>query len=772
MAHHRRLNILIFSYLHAIRKPPFRKYPAAARAVRCRGRANYIGNASDFPAIAEKTVVGARVCSAPVSGRYFSLQETGSTVKSGEHLRILIVEESRNDAESLANVLRNAGHHISFDHGTEAAAIETALQEQAPDIVLCGSGSPLPSPENVQTLLGKHEVTAPVIVIAGEASEAGMVAAKKSGIAALISYDEVDHLQLAFDREVSTIRLQRELQMLNDTLRESENRCHALIENSSDAVAYIHEGMHVYANQPYMDLFSIDTPEEVDGTPILDMISNDQRDTFREFLKGYLDKQTAGSILDIDCINPAGKPFQSSMELAPATMDGERCTQIIIRVNASNAALEKKIRTLTQQDMITGLTNRQYFIQALKERMAAPNTTDDHRALFYITLDNFRAIRDETGIEASDQALRDIATILKSSCGENDCLSRFGDCCFTILHYDTNQEKNLELGKTLLHRIADNLCEVNGRTIVMTGSIGICTINDQATDAQHILAYADMACEIARSAGGNQIHTHSYIADEQPGSEQEKEWDKVIRNTIDEERFYLAYQPIVSLKGDTRQRYEVLLRIVDGAGQVILPGQFLSVAEKTGLSSEINRWIIEATFRELAKLRNNNSDVSFYIKLSGGTLTDASLPGWIGEKLQEHKLSGDGVVFEISARNAFNDLKNASQFVREIQQLQGKVALEHYGQSIQPQLLKHIPADILKIDGSLIAGLSSNKEHQSKVQEIIELAKKGGQQCIAESVDDASSLAQLWQTGVDFIQGNFVQEPCKSLDYDFEGETA
>jgi diguanylate cyclase (GGDEF)-like protein/PAS domain S-box-containing protein len=693
-------------------------------------------------------------------------------VKNGEHLRILIVEESRNDAESLANVLRNAGHHISFNHGTEAAEIETALQEHPPDIVLCGSGKTLPSPDNVQTLLGKHQVTAPVIIIADEASEAGMVAAKKSGIAALISYDEVDHLQLVFDREASTIRLQRELQAFNDTLRESENRCHALIENSSDAVAYIHEGMHVYANQPYMDLFSIDSPEEVEGTPILDMISNDQRDTFREFLKGHLDRQTAGNTLDINCTNPAGEIFHSSMELAPATMDGEPCTQIIMRVNASNAALEEKIKILTQQDMITGLANRQYFIQALKEHMTAPNTIDDHRALIYITLDNFRAIRDETNIEACDQALRDIATILKSSCGENDCLSRFGDCCFTILHYDTNQEKTRELGETLLHRIAGNLSEVNGRAITMTGSIGICTINDQATDAQGILAYADMACEVARLAGGNQIHTHSYIVDEQAGSEQEEEWDKVIRKTIDEERFYLAYQPIISLKGDTQQRYEVLLRILDGAGQVILPGQFLSIAEKTGLSGEIDRWIIEATFRELAKLRNNDSDVSFYIKLSGGTLTDTALPGWIGEKLQEHKLSGDGIIFEISERNAVNDLKNSMLFVSEIQQLQCKVALEHYGKSDYPQLFQHVPADILKIDGALVNGLGSNKEHQSKVKEIIEMAREDGRQCIAECVDDAGSLAHLWQTGVDFIQGSFVQEPRKNIDYNFEGETA
>jgi diguanylate cyclase (GGDEF)-like protein len=693
-------------------------------------------------------------------------------VKDRANLHVLIIEESSSDAESLANALRNAGYCIDFNHGSEPGEIETAVQKQHPDIVLCGSGETLPTADAVQTLLKKYGLAPPLIVIAEETTEASVVAAKKSGISALISYDEPDHLHLCFDREASFIQLQQELLAANDTLRESQNRCHALIENSSDAVAYIHDGMHVYANQPYMDLFSIDTPEAVDGTPILDMISTGQRDSFREFLKGYLDDKTSGNTLDIDCINPAGEVFQSSMELAPATMDGEPCTQIIMRVNSSNAALEKKIKTLTQQDVVTNLANRQYFLEVLKDRLTSPATDDEHRALIYITLDNFKAIRDETGIEASDQALRDIARILKSSCGENDCLSRFGDCSFAILHYDTDQEKTLGLGETLLHGIAGNLSEANGRAITMTGSIGICTINKQATDAHGIIACADMACEVARCAGGNQIHTHSHIVDEQSGSKQEQEWDKVIRTTIEEERFYLAYQPIVSLTGGTQQRYEVLLRVVDTSGQVFLPGQFLSIAEKSGLISEIDHWIINAAFRALAEHRNNGNNISFYIKVSGETLTDTGLPEWISEKLQEYKLPSDCVVFEISEQIVINDLSNSVLFTREMQKLQCKVALKHFGQHDQPHMLTHLPVDILKIDGALIAGLGSNKEHQAKVKEITELAKELGKQCIAECVDEAASLAHLWQTGVDFIQGNFVQEPCKSINYNFEGETA
>lgn len=693
-------------------------------------------------------------------------------MKDGANLHVLIIEESSSDAESLANALRNSGHCISFNHGSNPGEIETAVQQQHPDIVVCGSGETLPTADTVQTLLKKYALTPPLIVIAGETTEADVVAAKKSGISALISYDEPDHLHLCFDREAGFIRLQQDLLAVNNTLRESENRCHVLIENSSDAVAYIHDGMHVYANQPYMNLFSIDTPEAIDGTPILDMISTGQRDSFRGFLKGYLDDKTSGNTLDIDCISPTGEVFHSSMELAPATMDGEPCTQIIMRVDSSNAALEKKIKTLTQQDVVTNLANRQYFLEVLKERLASPVTDDEHRALIYITLDNFKSIRDGTGIEASDQALRDIARILKSSCGENDCLSRFGDCSFAILHYDSDQEKTLGLGETLLRGIAGNLTEVNGRAITMTGSIGICTINKHATDAQGIIACADMACEVARCAGGNQIHTHSHIVDEQPGSKQEQEWDKVIRTTIDEERFYLAYQPIVSLTGDTLQRYEVLLRVMDTNGQVILPGQFLSIAGKSGHTSEIDRWIINTAFRELAEHRNTGNNISFYIKVSEETLADTDLPEWIRGKIQEYKLPADSIVFEISEQTVLNDLANSMRFTRETQQLQCKVALEHFGRHDQPHMLTHLPVDILKIDGALIGGLGSNKEHQARVKEITKLAKELGKQCIAECVDDAGSLAHLWQTGVDFIQGNFVQEPCKSIDYDFEGETA
>jgi len=393
-------------------------------------------------------------------------------------------------------------------------------------------------------------------------------------------------------------------------------------------------------------------------------------------------------------------------------------------------------------------------------------------ALIYILLDNFKAIRESVGVAASDFLLRDLAGLVEEHADRQDCVARFGEYAFAILHHDSSKEKIQALGEKLLHDIAAHTSEIDGHSLNTTASIGICAITDHSSNAQDVLSRADLACEVARSSGGNQIHTHSVAVDEHLSGEDSRHWHEVIRQTIDENRFYLVYQPIISLKGNSGERYEVLLRVIDEEGHVILPGQFFSIAEQTGLSGEIDRWIINRAFKQLAQMREQGSDVSFFIKLSGATLTDASLPDWINLRLKHYRLVSDGIIFEIPELTAASHLKESMVFVRSMEKIHCKVALEHYGRSNQPQLLDHLPVDFLKIDGSLINSLATREENQAQVKSVVHLAHEHGKKCIAEHVEEAGDLALLWQYGVDFIQGNFVQEPSKHLSYDFEGEVA
>ncbi|NNJ95108.1 MAG: diguanylate cyclase, partial [Halobacteria archaeon] len=323
-----------------------------------------------------------------------------------QNLHLLVLEETGSDAESLANELRNAGYSIDLHYAGDLTALETGLTGHAPDIIICGSGPGLPDAASVRTLLDKHKIDVPVIAIGDDASEDSVVAARKAGITALVSYERPDHLHVVFRREAGIVDLRHRLAAFAGRLQASEKRAHVLIENSSDAIAYIHDGMHVYANMPYMELFEISSPGDVEGIPVLDMISHSQRDSFREFIKHYHDTVDGENTLDIDCINPGGEQFNTTMEFTPASMDGESCTQIIIRVNyGNNSELEKKIKMLSREDMLTGLWNRQYFMQRLEKEITRETGGDHQRALIYLTLDNFKVIREEAGIASSDLVL-------------------------------------------------------------------------------------------------------------------------------------------------------------------------------------------------------------------------------------------------------------------------------------------------------------------------------------------------------------------------------
>jgi len=700
-------------------------------------------------------------------------------VINGNDLHLLIVEESENDAESLANILRKAGHSIRFDYAREAATLESALDVQIPDIVLCGNGEGLISAETVQGILAQRKLSTPVFAIVDEAPEAIVVAARKSGITAVASYDQPEHLQLLVAREISVLQLQHRIAALDAAFTDCERRCHTLIEGCSDAVAYIHEGMHCFTNQSYMKLFGIDSHEEVDSIPILDMISSGQRDTFKNFLRNFQSGNSEENTLGISCVNHDHTDFDSTMEFTPASMGGEPCTQIIIRTNhtsnsnntnnPNNCELEEKIETMMRQDNLTELYNRQHFMRLIEDNINTRNESGDVRALVYITIDGFKKIREENGIVASDIVLCDIARLLEQQCCNKDILSRFGDFSYALLYHADSHEKIQSTGEKLLRDISGHLSEVNGQAITMTCSIGICAINEYLKDAQKILTHADTACEVALSSGGNRIHTHSPVIEQQTSGAHETEWDEVIRKIIDEERFYLAYQPIVSLTGDTAQRYEALLRIIDEEGRTILPGQFLALADKSGFSSEIDYLVIDAAFR---KLHENTAETTIFIKLSSAALADTNLVERIQEKLEEYQLASSSVVFEIQEADAANDLKGAINFTREMKKLLCKVALQHSGKGEYPKLLQHVQVDLLKIGGNLIANLTENKDYQPLVKEFVTLAHENGKQCIAECVDNPATLAILWQCGVDMMQGNFVQEPSRELAYNFEDEIA
>jgi len=692
-----------------------------------------------------------------------------------EHtLQLFIIEESRNDAEALANVLRNAGQASRPTFAEDLEDISAALDQQLPELMLCAMGLESVSLADVATLLKQRNLSVPLIAIAESADERDVVEAMRQGATDLCSYDQPEHLQLVVKREMSQIKTGQSAQNYELKFRESEKRARMLMESSHDAIAYVHEGMHIFANSAYLEMFGFGELEEIEGTPILDMVALEDHGEFKDFLRNYSKDGEQEGNLETHGLLPDGKKFDAEMEFAPASIDGEPCTQIIIRNQAgSSAELEKKLKYLSKQDVLTGLFNRQYFIEELELAVTDALSGSSSAAVLYVVMDNFKQIKDNLGIGAADMVISDIGNLLHDQAEENDIVARFGDHSFAVLRRDCDSEAIQALGENLRHVVEEHIADVQDQSVTTTCSIGMSIVAESTPSAHEVISRADLACEVARSSGGNKVHLHNPVVDEKIGKERDQQMHALIKDALDRDQFQLLYQPIVSLQGDAGGKYEVLLRMLNDEGEYILPTQFLPIAEQTGQITEIDRWVIQNAIRTLTKHRAQGADTQFFIKISAATLLHGELLQYIGNCMKVTRLPGDALTFEIAEKHAAQHLKHAKAFVKTLRELHCKTALEHFGAGPNSfQLLKHLPVDFLKIDGSFIHNLASDTDNQALVRSILATAKSMNRQCIAEYVQDAHSLAVLWQSGIQFIQGNFLQEPSETLDYDFSSEIA
>jgi diguanylate cyclase (GGDEF)-like protein/PAS domain S-box-containing protein len=700
--------------------------------------------------------------------------ETKSHMEQEHTLRLLVVEESRNDAEALANVLRNAGQASRLSYAEDQEDLVKALDQQIPDLILCAMGLEGIALPDVVQLLAQRELNIPLVAIGESGDEADIIEAMRQGASDLCSYDQPEHLQLVVKRELSHLKISRHAQNFELRFHESEKRARTLMESSRDAIAYVHEGMHIFANSSYLEMFGFDDLEEIEGTPILDMVAPDDHTAFKEFLRNYSKDNASDDSLKMHGMLPDGKIFDAVMEFTAASIDGEPCTQIIIRNQVTNnKELEQKLKFLSKQDVLTGLFNRQYFMEELELAVTNSISGTESSAVIYLLLDNFKDIKDNVGIGASDMVISDIAELIRQHTAESDIVARFGDHSFTLLRKDCDAGNIEALGEELRQAIENHISNIEDQSVTTTCSVGMSIVAESTPSAHEVISRADLACEVARSSGGNKCHLHNPVVDEKIGKERDQQMHALIKGALEQDQLQLLYQPIVSLQGDSSEKYEVLLRMLNDENEYILPSQFLPIAEQTGQLAEIDHWVIKHAIDTLANHRAQGAETQFFIKISAATLLDEELVQFIHNCIKEARLPGDALTFEIAEKHASQYLKHAKALVKTLRELHCKVALEHFGAGPNSfQLLKHLPVDFLKIDGSFIHNLASDNDNQAMVKSILDTANSMNKQCIAEYVQDAHSLAVLWQSGIHFIQGNFLQEPSEALDYDFSGEVA
>ncbi|MEO5702428.1 MAG: EAL domain-containing protein [Gammaproteobacteria bacterium] len=687
-------------------------------------------------------------------------------------LRLLIVEDSSNDAEAIINVMRRAGYAVRPVRVHNRDSMQAALKDQPLDVILCASNLAEFTVQQALALVKKSGKDISFIVLADTPSGPLTVELLNAGARDIIPKDQVELLQLVIVREFKDLEERRDHRRCLKALRETEKRCRSLIDSSRDAIAYVHDGMHIYANTVYLRMFGYETAEELESTPVMDLVAPVDHARFKDFLRTYAVDEETTKELEVNGLHTNNSTFNAMMKFSPASIDGEACTQIIIQDLSGNEELEDKIKTLSQRDLLTGLYNRQYFLTELESAVAKAAAGSGNSVLLYIQLDNFYSIQETAGVAASDLVLRDIAALLSAQTEESNILAYFGNDVFTLLIRDRDMDHAQQVAEKIRKAMEGSTYDAAGQPANTTCSIIIGLIAEYLLSSKVFLKEISKLCGREKANGGNKIHLYS--PDEEAQSAKGKLHEKAtqIQAALDNNRFRLLYQPIVSLHGLPGENYQILVCMLDEKSDPIEPGKFMDTAEHVGLATAIDRWIIARAIEVLATQRRPGTKLNFFIKLCEYTIKDESLLPWLSEFIKATRLEADSLVFELSEATALSQLPETQIFIKGLKELRCRFSLDHFGSNLNSiAQLKRLPAgiDYLKVDASFQDKLSTNTENQNAVKSINEAARSLGIATIAEGVEDAGTLAVLWQLGVNYVQGYYLQKPGEALDYDFSG---
>lgn len=679
-------------------------------------------------------------------------------------IRLLILEDSQNEAERLVSLFRNAGQATRVHRLTSSDDLAEALT-QIWDLLISAPQSENLDPSEAISAIRRQAKDIPIIQLtAGNHAEA-ITDALMLGAQDALPQGEDEWLLLVANRELANLEERRARRSAEVALREAEKRCQLLLDSSVDAIAYVHDGMHIYANRAYLELFGYDDVEDLEGMPMIDLIGSADQSRFKTFLKNY---QTLEGSAELACggVRADGEALKMRMSFSPAAYDGEPCIQVVIRAESDSAELQK-LREISSQDPVTGLLNRNSFVEVMDTAVERAVNAGQSATLAYIRIDRFAALQADIGLTDSDQLLSQLATLLRGHFPSDTQLARFADDVFTVLQPGViPQQAEAEL-RALLGKVEGHLLDVGGRTVQVTLSIGVAGLDEKTAKAQDAIERAHRCAD--ELSDGNALKIYN-PADELAAAANRGDIAAMLKQALENNSFRLLFQPIISLRGDNFEHYEVLLRLLDPQGAEVPPNEFLSAASEAGLASKIDRWVILNSIKLLAEHRAKGHSTRLFLHLSAASIQDASLLPWLGVVLKASRLPGDSLAFEFGEADAVAYLKPAKALAQGLSGLGCRIALAQFGCVLNPfNTLKHLDAEFIKVDGSYTQDLS-RQENQEALKTLLAELHEQRKQSIVPFVESATVLATLWQAGVSYIQGHYLQGPSQSMDYDFSSD--
>jgi len=680
-------------------------------------------------------------------------------------VRLLIVDDSGENAETIVSMLRNSGIAVRPARPQNVEELGQIIGGQPIDLVLAAPAQSIPLLQVTQQIAASGK-DIPMILLAETINETEWVEASANGIRAVALRSRPEHLLAVVRNEWTDLHARRGLRRIEAQMRETERRCDALISSSRDPIAYVHEGMHIRANEAYLEMFGFESFDDVEGISLLDMVAPQHVEGFKQLLKSLSKGEAPPPQYQVDARNQDGAVFAATMEFTPATYEGESCLQVVFRRRMEfDPELAREVEDLRQRDQVTGLLNRQTFMLHVENAVAQAGRSEGRFGLLLIEPDHYARLLPDIGLDSADALIAALARVLADTVGDTAQLARFGEHSLAVLTEGAFAQTEA-LADRIREAFAAQVFSIGERSATVTVSIGGVQVGEKIASIGQVLARAT-ECQQAASELGNTSRIFDPAAVDRVEEERIQRWVARINEALAGDGFQLHYQPVLNLGGEPLELYEAYLRL-DNNGELLSPTAFLGIAEEHGLLADINRWVVAHAISVLGERERAGHATHMMVKITPESFNDPQMVATIRRELQAHGVPGERLWLHAPEAKVFTHLRNAQQFLADVAPLGCRIGLEQFGSGLDSfQLLAHFQPQFLKLDRDFTSDFARTRENSEKIAEITTRAQEANIRTIAEFVADNGSMSLLFSAGVDYVQGEFVGPAAPAMNFDF-----
>ncbi len=680
--------------------------------------------------------------------------------KQADETRILNVTDDPSSTRELEQMLGGDGDVRTMFADTGNAVSRTFEESHVDMVMIHVDSADLGLLETAIRHAREQEHFVPVVALVDSEDSRSALAAANLGVEGLVVHANPRQLKRIARNQVESLKARRDARQALRNLEDIEARYTLLLDSSSEAIAYLHEGLHIYANPAYLELFGFVSFEELEGLSMLDLFTPSRKDQdLKKVLKALARDDIPRDALLLNAHRQDGSEFKASVAFSPARYGGEYCAQMLVNeeIAQSDPKLEEELRKLKTRDVLTGLLNSGSFIEQLTSGLEQREDTSGFSVLVF-SLDKTNELTAKVGVGASDALIKEAGNLFREILGEERPIARFREHRFGLLADINSREEAEKLATSIVENCNGKIIEVRETSLTITASVGLAVAGSEVPEPESLMEHADAALSEAMQAGGNSfVRYRPRVSAE--GEEDDTVWTERLRHALDHDEFSLVSSAITCMEDDSFLINDMETRLrAEDSDEVLLPSSYMPVAARTGMAARIDLNMLKH-LNQLLTERSGDAETQWLIPLSLETVMHPKANQVIENFLKKMSIEPNQIIWGLNEPDVRDKLRQVQTFIERFSAHGCQFALCNVDTTaaIEP-LLQNLDMNFLRLVPEAVKDLGNNDKLRDQLSTLSTHAREHEVRIIAPKVEHTGDLATLWQFGITLVQGDFVRE--------------